>query len=210
MDFVRAGSNPAGVVLLFFFDTKNICTVERRHREKQKCEARGIRTPNLWVWNPTRCRCAMASCRFHTRFSPLTVSGPPAAKKRNGAAGNVARRGPPRGHVSAGWNLNAPVAQWIAHQTSNLGVAGSSPAWGNRIFIFVAVGGGRPPARTPPRAYAQGGRQHVRVVKESDLKSDGLCPRRFKSCCCRVFYFFNFFPDHPGAVHPRAREPPQK
>ena len=24
----------------------------------------------------------------------------------------------------------APVAQWIAHQTSNLGVAGSSPAWG--------------------------------------------------------------------------------
>ena len=27
--------------------------------------------------------------------------------------------------------------------------------------------------------------QHVRVVKESDLKSDGLCPRRFKSCCCR-------------------------
>ena len=31
--------------------------------------------------------------------------------------------------------------------------------------------------------------QHVRVVKESDLKSDGLCPRRFKSCCCRVFDF---------------------
>ena len=24
----------------------------------------------------------------------------------------------------------APVAQWIAHQTSILGVAGSSPAWG--------------------------------------------------------------------------------
>ena len=24
-------------------------------------EARGIRTPNLWVWNPTRCHCAIAS-----------------------------------------------------------------------------------------------------------------------------------------------------
>ena len=26
-----------------------------------KHEARGIRTPNLWVWNPTRCHCAIAS-----------------------------------------------------------------------------------------------------------------------------------------------------
>ena len=33
---------------------------------------------------------------------------------------------------------SAPVAQWIAHQTSNLGVAGSSPAWGI-IFFFLAV-----------------------------------------------------------------------
>ena len=29
------------------------------------------------------------------------------------------------------------------------------------------------------------------MVKESDLKSDGLCPRRFKSCCCRSFFYFN-------------------
>ena len=28
-------------------------------------------------------------------------------------------------------------------------------------------------------------RQCVRVVKEADLKSVGLCPRRFKSCHCR-------------------------
>ena len=28
-------------------------------------------------------------------------------------------------------------------------------------------------------------RHNGRVVKASDLKSDGLCPRRFKSCLCR-------------------------
>ena len=30
-------------------------------KEKKMYEARGIRTPNLWVWNPTRCHCAIAS-----------------------------------------------------------------------------------------------------------------------------------------------------
>ena len=29
-------------------------------------------------------------------------------------------------------------------------------------------------------------RQIVRVVKEEDLKSSGYCPRRFKSCICRL------------------------
>ena len=29
---------------------------------KKQCDARGIRTPNLEVWNLTRYRCAMASC----------------------------------------------------------------------------------------------------------------------------------------------------
>ena len=28
--------------------------------------------------------------------------------------------------------------------------------------------------------------QRVRVVKETDLKSVGLCPRRFESCRCRI------------------------
>ena len=32
----------------------------------------------------------------------------------------------------------ARVAQWIEHQTSNLGVAGSSPAMG-MIFFFVSI-----------------------------------------------------------------------
>ena len=28
----------------------------------------------------------------------------------------------------------------------------------------------------------------VRVVKESDLNSDGLCPHRFEPCRCRTFF----------------------
>jgi hypothetical protein len=36
-------------------------------------------------------------------------------------------------------DVNALVAQWIEHQTSNLGVAGSSPAWGKIIFWTVCV-----------------------------------------------------------------------
>ena len=30
--------------------------------------------------------------------------------------------------------------------------------------------------------------EFVRVVKESDSKSDGLCPRRFESCSSRTFF----------------------
>ena len=33
----------------------------------------------------------------------------------------------------------APVAQWTAHQTSNLGVAGSSPAWGSFCLCPVLM-----------------------------------------------------------------------
>ena len=37
-------------------------------------------------------------------------------------------------------------------------------------------------------------RQFVRVVKETDSKSVGLCPRKFESCSCRFFapLFFSF------------------
>ena len=51
---------------------------------------------------------------------------------------------------------NAPLAQWIARLTSNQKVLGSSPRVGNC--------------------------QCVRVVKETDLKSVGIFPRRFESC----------------------------
>jgi hypothetical protein len=39
--------------------------------------------------------------------------------------------------------VNALVAQWIEHQTSNLGVAGSSPAWGRFPFWTCTQQGGR-------------------------------------------------------------------
>ena len=38
----------------------------------QRREARGIRTPNLRVWNPTRCRCAIASCLGFNRLDEKT------------------------------------------------------------------------------------------------------------------------------------------
>ena len=89
-----------------------------------------------------------------------------------------------RGYVTrlAGRGVEPQWRNWTAHQTSNLGVAGSSPAWG---IIFG------PPFK-PSRAGGDAVLhvwQHVRAVKESDLKSDGLCPRRFKSCCCRFATF---------------------
>ena len=123
-------------------------------------DPRGIRTPNLRVWNPTRCHCAMES---------PTVT-PPGPWPKGGTGLSTAKL--------AALSVEPQWRNWTAHQTSNLGVAGSSPAWG----IF-----GTPP-RVPSLVHGVAtahGRQHVRVVKESDLKSDGLCPRRFKSCCCR-------------------------
>ena len=36
-------------------------------------------------------------------------------------------------------------------------------------------------------------RHYGRVVKATDLKSVGLCPRWFKSCWCRYFFIFIFF-----------------
>ena len=35
------------------------------------------------------------------------------------------------------------------------------------------------------------GWQHGRVVKASDSKSDGLCPRGFESLCCRIITYNN-------------------
>ena len=46
----------------------------------RKDEARGIRTPNLRVWNPTRCHCAIAS------FLGCCQGGPPPREPARGAA----------------------------------------------------------------------------------------------------------------------------
>ena len=50
------------------------------HAEK-KNEARGIRTPNLWVWNPTRCHCAIASAV--SPFVPALRHKSPKLRRRN-------------------------------------------------------------------------------------------------------------------------------
>ena len=47
-----------GSALFFLF----ALSIGQKKWAKKGCEARGIRTPNLWVWNPTRCHCAIASC----------------------------------------------------------------------------------------------------------------------------------------------------
>ena len=36
---------------------------KQKKLKKQRADRRGIRTPNLRVWNPTRCRCAIRSVR---------------------------------------------------------------------------------------------------------------------------------------------------
>ena len=35
--------------------------------------------------------------------------------------------------------INAPLAQWTAHWTSNPGVAGSSPARGEKIYMYIYI-----------------------------------------------------------------------
>ena len=54
--------------------------------EEKKNEARGIRTPNLWVWNPTRCHCAIASWFGGKIASLLAVSAGHSRSLRGDAA----------------------------------------------------------------------------------------------------------------------------
>ena len=69
--------------------------------------------------------------------------------------------------------------------TYNAEIAGSSPAVRNWIRI-------PDPSSTTPMIinFFQG--HHGRVVKAMDLKSIGLCPRRFKSCWCRMLLWRNW------------------
>ena len=50
--------------------------------------------------------------------------------------------------------------------------------------------------------------QYGRVVKALDLKSNGLCPRRFKSCCWRAIHGHIFFFEdcHVRSMHPQAQK----
>ena len=68
-------------------------------------DPRGIRTPNLRVWNPTRCHCAMES-------PTVTPHGP---WPKGGMGLSTAKL--------AALSVEPQWRNWTAHQTSNLGVA---------------------------------------------------------------------------------------
>ena len=74
---------------------------------------------------------------------------------------------------------DARLAQSVERQPFKLVVVGSSPTVGEIFGAQLSL----VTARLARRADE---RQCVRVVKESDSKSDGLCPRGFESPRCRV------------------------
>ena len=80
--------------------------------------------------------------------------------------------------------VRALVAQWLERAAVNRKVTGSIPVGSvldpcPRYFLIFEF---YCPHREPPIE-----RHCVRVVKESDLNSDGLCPHRFEPCRCRAF-----------------------
>ena len=42
---------------------------------KKQTDPRGNRTPNLRVWNPTRCHCAMESSHYQSAYSSVGRAG---------------------------------------------------------------------------------------------------------------------------------------
>lgn len=116
----------------FFFVYKNITS--------NKKAGRGDRTPDLPLTKRLPCHLAIPAM--------LLVN----SKKKNDPRGNRTPNlrvwNPTRYHCAMESVINcASVAQWIEHQTSNLGVAGSSPAWGNflerklgRVVKALALG----------------------------------------------------------------------
>ena len=55
------------------------------HDVMGKGEARGIRTPNLRVWNPTRCHCAIASRSVQARNRRWHAAGAPLVRIPHGS-----------------------------------------------------------------------------------------------------------------------------
>ena len=72
----------------------------------------------------------------------------------------------------------ALLAQWLERAAVNRKVTGSIPV-GSEDFVSPME------AVTAPGALLDFAWHCVRVVKESDLNSDGLCPHRFEPCRCR-------------------------
>jgi hypothetical protein len=77
----------------------------------------------------------------------------------------------------------ALLAQWLERAAVNRKVTGSIPV--GSVFLFLLDHYSL--RRFHCLRYKPGVERHcVRVVKESDLNSDGLCPRRFEPCRCRI------------------------
>ena len=87
--------------------------------------------------------------------------------------------------------LNDPLAQVVERGADNTEVTGSRPVWIISLSYIASIaqlGERKTEVLEVPRSIRGGSiyfGQRVRVVKETDLKSVGLCPRRFKSCRCR-------------------------
>ena len=77
---------------------------------------------------------------------------------------------------------DARLAQLVERQPFKLVVVGSSPTVGGLCFDVASFLELLADARGKTEVHE---RQCVRVVKESDSKSDGLCPRGFESPRCR-------------------------
>jgi hypothetical protein len=76
----------------------------------------------------------------------------------------------------------ARLAQLVERKTLNLVVVGSSPTVG----VFLARSKPQRPVRGTPLPKHRNFKRHcVRVVKELDSKSNGLCPQGFESPRCR-------------------------
>ena len=91
---------------------------------------------------------------------------------------------------------DARLAQLVERQPFKLVVVGSSPTVGG-------IWCGPSSESLSVLAWRRAGsheRQCVRVVKESDSKSDGLCPRGFESPRCR-FSRWRKFDEKVGTVH---------
>ena len=115
---------------------------------------------------------------------PLSYSGARRAGVVNGEKKSIRCRP----SVSADWGEGVPratealLAQWLERAAVNRKVTGSIPVGS----VSSCHGDRRPWRRLRIRKReAPSGWHCVRVVKESDLNSDGLCPHRFEPCRCR-------------------------
>ena len=76
--------------------------------------------------------------------------------------------------------FEALLAQWLERAAVNRKVTGSIP-------VGSVFGSEQKHSDCELILKFDSGWHRVRVVKESDLNSDGLCPHRFEPCRCRTF-----------------------